>query len=57
MDTSLSFKTVNMDVNNAFHGSGDTVRNSAILLPDLLEDGIRVLAYAGMTGQSASTVI
>ena len=52
VDTSLTFKTVNGDVEKAFHAHGDPVRNSAKLLPDLLADGIRVLSYAGMAGES-----
>ncbi|KAF7791079.1 hypothetical protein EIP86_002040 [Pleurotus ostreatoroseus] len=56
IDTSLSFKTINNDVGKAFHAHGDTVRNSARLLPDLLADGIRVLSYAGMTDMACNFI-
>jgi hypothetical protein len=36
-----------MQVNQAFFFQGDGMHNSAILLPELLEDGIRLLVYAG----------
>ena len=31
--------------------SGDGMYNSALLIPELLEDGIRLLAYAGNAGK------
>lgn len=36
-----------MQVNQAFQFQGDVSHNTAALLPPLLEDGIRVLIYAG----------
>ena len=50
LDPSLDFQLVNISVFLAFHGRGDSVRNSAALLPELVNDGIRLLVYAGMTG-------
>lgn len=44
---SLEFQSCNMNVNQQFFMQGDSVKNSAALLPELLQDGIRVLAYAG----------
>jgi len=43
----LDFTSCNMDVNRAFLMTGDSQHNSAAFLPPLLEDGIRVLIYAG----------
>ena len=43
----LTFQSCNMDVNQAFFGQGDGMHNSAALLPPLLEDGVRLLVYAG----------
>jgi len=43
----LNFASCNMEVNRQFLMTGDSQRNSAALLPPLLEDGIRVLIYAG----------
>ena len=36
-----------MQVNHAFFLQGDGMHNSAALLPELLEDGKRLLVYAG----------
>ena len=36
-----------MQVNQAFFLQGDGMHNSAALLPELLEDGKRLLVYAG----------
>ena len=44
------FATCNMDVNQAFALSGDW-SNSALLLPELVNDGVRLLVYAGNAGQ------
>ena len=43
----LTFQSCNMDVNQAFFGQGDGMHNSALLLPDLINDGVRLLVYAG----------
>ncbi|KZV85939.1 peptidase S10, serine carboxypeptidase [Exidia glandulosa HHB12029] len=43
------FKGCNMEVNQKFHFQGDVMKNSARLVPDLLNAGIRVLAYVGNT--------
>ena len=43
------FVTCNMDVNQAFTLSGDW-SNSALLLPELVNDGVRLLVYAGNAG-------
>ncbi|GJE97833.1 serine carboxypeptidase [Phanerochaete sordida] len=43
----LDFASCNMEVNQAFFGQGDGMHNSAALLPELIEDGIRLLVYAG----------
>lgn len=39
-----------MKVNEAFMYQGDGMHNSAALLPDLINDGIRLLVYAGNAG-------
>lgn len=43
----LNFSSVNMDVNQAFFAQGDGSRDSAKLLPELVNDGVRLLVYAG----------
>ena len=43
----LDFQSCNMEVNQAFFGQGDGMHNSAALLPPLIEDGVRLLVYAG----------
>ncbi|ESK86010.1 carboxypeptidase c [Moniliophthora roreri MCA 2997] len=42
-----------MEVNKAFFTQGDDMHNSALLLPELINDGIRLLVYAGDTGHEA----
>ncbi|KAG7086424.1 hypothetical protein E1B28_002378 [Marasmius oreades] len=42
-----TFQSCNMDVNKAFTLQGDGMHNSALLLPDLIADGVRLLVYAG----------
>jgi hypothetical protein len=44
------FITCNMEVNQAFTFSGDW-SNSALLLPELVNDGVRLLVYAGNAGE------
>ncbi|GBE90094.1 Carboxypeptidase Y homolog A [Sparassis crispa] len=41
------FSACNMEVNQAFALQGDGAHNSAKLLPELVENGIRLLVYAG----------
>jgi len=47
VDPSREFASCNMDVNRAFLMQGDGMHNSAILLPELINDGLRLLVYAG----------
>ena len=53
--SNVSFTLINKDVNTAFHARGDSVRNSAVLLPELINSGVRLLVYAGMAGASFIT--
>jgi hypothetical protein len=50
------FTTCNMDVNLAFTLSGDW-SNSALLLPELVNDGVRLLVYAGNAGMFFSPTV
>ena len=43
----LDFQSCNMEVNQAFFMQGDSMHNSALLLTDLVNDGVRLLIYAG----------
>jgi cathepsin A (carboxypeptidase C) len=45
-----SFTSCNMEVNQAFMLQGDGMHNSALLLPELVNDGVRLLVYAGNAG-------
>ena len=49
-----TFESCNMNVNQAFTMNGDAMHNSALLLPELIEDGIRLLVYAGNAGELCS---
>lgn len=40
----------NMTTNGRFYEQGQAMRNSAALLPELINDGIRLLVMAGDTG-------
>ncbi|KAJ3501772.1 hypothetical protein NLJ89_g9190 [Agrocybe chaxingu] len=42
-----TFESCNMQVNQAFTMNGDGMHNSAALLPELVENGVRLLVYAG----------
>jgi len=44
---SRDFKSCNMQVNQAFMMQGDGMHNAAALLPELVENGVRLLIYAG----------
>lgn len=45
----VKFTTCSEAVYQSFIGSGDAARSSAVLLPDMIEDGIRMLIYVGDT--------
>jgi len=45
------FASCNMDVNRAFTMNGDGMHNSAALLPELVDAGVRLLVYAGNAGK------
>ncbi|EJU02625.1 carboxypeptidase C [Dacryopinax primogenitus] len=47
VDTERGYQGCNNDVNRAFFSQGDSMHDTAALLPPLLEDGIRLLIYAG----------
>ncbi|KAJ3554633.1 hypothetical protein NM688_g3005 [Phlebia brevispora] len=47
VNAQLEFQSCNMDVNQAFFGQGDGMHNTAALLPDLINDDIKLLVYAG----------
>lgn len=41
------FESCNMQINQAFQLNGDVAHNTAGLIPELLDAGIRFLIYAG----------
>ena len=45
------FASCNMEVNQAFMGQGDGMHNAALLLVPLINDGVRLLVYAGNAGK------
>jgi len=47
VDPSMKFSSCNTEVNQEFALQGDGMHNSAALLPELVEDGVRLLVYAG----------
>ncbi|SCV67745.1 BQ2448_5356 [Microbotryum intermedium] len=46
-DPETSFASCNMQMNQAFTFNGDVAHNTAALIPEMLEAGIRILIYAG----------
>jgi len=44
---SRKFESCNMAINQAFQMQGDSMHDSSALLPDLINDGVRLLVYAG----------
>ncbi len=50
VNPSLRYETSSAEVNQAFTRQGDGMHNSALLLTDLVNDGIRLLVYAGNAG-------
>lgn len=50
VNPSLTFQSCNTEVNQAFAAQADGMRNSALLLTDLVNEGIRLLVYAGNAG-------
>jgi cathepsin A (carboxypeptidase C) len=47
VDPGRTFASCNDKVNQAFIIQGDGAHNSALLLPELINDGVRLLVYAG----------
>jgi len=50
VNPSLTFQSCNMQVNQDFAAQADGMRNSALLLTDLVNEGVRLLVYAGNAG-------
>ena len=50
VNPSLTFQSCNTRVNQDFTLQADGMRNSALLLTDLVNEGIRLLVYAGNAG-------
>ena len=46
-----NFQACNMAVNQAFVLQGDSMHNTPALLPPLINDGVRLLVYAGNAGE------
>lgn len=53
---SRTFESCNMETNQAFMSQGDGMHNSALLLPELIDDGVRLLVYAGNAGGCPGTL-
>jgi len=51
VDATLTFEACNADVNEDFALQADAMRDSALLLTDLVNEGVRLLVYAGNAGQ------
>lgn len=56
VDPTRHFASCNMEVNQAFTLNGDGMHNSALLLPELVDAGVRLLVYAGNAGEFSARV-
>ncbi|KAJ7232982.1 serine carboxypeptidase [Mycena haematopus] len=54
VDPDRSFRSFNMDMNREFNMRGEGVHNAAKLLPELINDGVRLLVYAGNADMMAN---
>ncbi len=50
------FKTCNQDIHIGFYVQCQAMSNSAELLPKLVNNGVRLMAYAGNTGASVRVI-
>ena len=50
-EPSRTFESCNTQVNEAFMLQGDMSHHAAALLPELIDDGVRLLVYAGNAGE------
>ena len=55
VDLSLTFEACKENVSRDFALQADAMKNSALLLTDLVNEGVRLLVYAGNAGQSPGT--
>lgn len=53
----MDFQSCNMEVNQAFFGQGDGMHNSAALLPELIDDDIKLLVYAGNADMMCNFIV
>ena len=53
----LKIASCNMEVNQDFMFQGDGMHNSALLLPELIDDGVRLLVYAGNADLMCNTIV
>jgi cathepsin A (carboxypeptidase C) len=54
---SITYESCNMNVNQAFTMQGDGMRNSAVLLSELVNENVRLLVYAGNAGEYSTDFI
>lgn len=56
-DPARTFESCNLQVNQEFLMQGDGAHNSAKLLPELIDDGIRLLVYAGHADMMCNYIV
>ena len=57
VNPAIDFESCNMQVNQAFALQGDEMHNSAKLLPPLVNDGVRLLVYAGEADMMCNFIV
>jgi hypothetical protein len=51
------FESCNMAVNQAFMLQGDSMHNTPLLLQEMINDGVRLLVYAGNAGEGCFCIV
>jgi hypothetical protein len=51
------FESCNMAVNQAFMLQGDSMHNTPLLLQEMINDGVRLLVYAGNAGEGYFCIV
>ena len=57
VNANINYTTVSMDVHAAFGLTGANSRSRAALLPELIEDGVRLLVYVGDADMSCNYIV
>lgn len=57
VDQDRIYSTCNGEVYRAFMRNGDVMHNTAALLPELVNEGVRLLVYSGDAGKASWSIV